>query len=34
MGGIARSLGVPETLAGAAIICFGFGVLLALRTRA
>jgi predicted MFS family arabinose efflux permease len=34
MGAIARPVGVPQTLAAAALICFSFGVLLAARTRA
>lgn len=33
MGAIARSAGVPQTLAGAATVCLGFGVLLAVRTE-
>jgi hypothetical protein len=34
MGAIAGSAGVPQTLAAAAVVCLGFGTLLALRTRA
>jgi predicted MFS family arabinose efflux permease len=33
MGAIARPAGVPQTLAAAALVCFAFGTLLALRTR-